>query len=118
MKRDVSDPKAYLEALDADQLAIVRRVRTAIRAVMPEFDEGLRYGMLDYPGLANLGAQKRYVALYVAPEVLARHRAAFPDVDAGKSCLRFTKLEQAKKAALVALLEDVRDYRASSGGAT
>ena len=59
-------------------------VRAAIFAVAPDVEEGLRYGMLDYPGLANLGAQKHYVALYVAPEVLARHVDAFPGVDRGK----------------------------------
>ena len=106
VKRDVSDPQAYLADLGADE---------RIGSVAPEAEEGLRYGMLDYPGLANLGAQKRYVALYVAPEVLAAHRDAFPGVDAGKSCLRFTKTEQADPSALAALLADVWAYRQAGG---
>ncbi len=81
---------------------------------MPRFEEGLRYGMLDYPGLANLGAQKHYVALYVAPEVLKRHRSNFPGVDAGKSCLRFKRIDQANPKALVSLLEDVLSHRSAA----
>ncbi len=111
MKREVDSPKAYLADLDGEQLELVQQIRKAIRSVVPRFDEGLRYGMLDYPGLANLGAQKHYVALYVAPAVLKQHRANFPRVDAGKSCLRFKKLEQADPKALVALLRDVQAYR-------
>ena len=111
MKRDVDTPKAYLDQLEGDQLVLVKALRKAIRRAMPRFDEGLRYGMLDYPGLANVAAQKRYVALYVAPEILRKHREAFPGVDAGKSCLRFTKPEQADPAALDALLEEVWAWR-------
>lgn len=116
MKRDAESPKAYLEQLEGGQLELVNAIREGIRKVMPRFEEGVRYGMLDYPGLANLGAQKRYVALYVAPEVLKRHRNAFPGVDAGKSCLRFTKPEQADPDALDALLRDVWTHRQAKGG--
>ena len=107
MKREAETPKAYLDQLEGEQLEIVKALRAAIRRAIPKFDEGLRYGMLDYPGLANVGAQKRYVALYVAPAVLKKHRKAFPGVDAGKSCLRFTKRAQADPDALDALLEEV-----------
>ena len=112
MKHDVDTPKAYRDGLSEDDRALVDHVRAAIFDVAPSVEEGVRYGMLDYPGLANLAAQKRYVSLYVAAEVLARHAAAFPGVDRGKSCLRFVRIAQADPAALRALLEDVRAYRA------
>lgn len=111
MKRDVETPKEYLADLPADQHALVMRIRKAVRKVMPKWKEELQYGMLDYPGLCNLGAQKHYVALYVAPKVLARHRKNFPGVDAGKSCLRFKRVEQADASAIEALLGDVLEYR-------
>ena len=113
MKREVESPKAYLAELDGEQLRMVQAIRKAIRSVMPKFVEQLRYGMLDYPGLANLGAQKHYVALYVSPEILEAHRKNFPGVDAGKSCLRFKKLEQADAPALANLLTDVLAHRES-----
>jgi hypothetical protein len=80
-----------------------------IREVAPEIKEGIAHGMLDYPGLANLGAQKSYVALYVAPEVLKEHKLA--GVDAGKSCLRFRRIDQVDASAVRRLLRDVRRHR-------
>jgi hypothetical protein len=76
-------------------------------------EETIGHGMLDYPGLANLAAQKGYVALYVAPEVLERHKPHFPGVSTGKSCLRFKRIDQADPAALRRLLVDLRAARAS-----
>lgn len=74
--------------------------------------------MLDYPGLANLGAQKHYVALYVAPAVLAQRKSDFPGVDAGKGCLRFKKPEQVDPDALRRLLHEVSRYRAARADST
>ena len=115
MKRDVENPKAYLAAVEVEaegeQREILMAIRRVIRRVMPRFKEELKYRMLDYPGLANLAAQKRYVALYVMPEVLAKHRASFADVDAGKSCLRFKRIDQIVPADLEQLLIDVLDRR-------
>lgn len=111
MKREVDSPKAYLADLESAQRDLVTRIRQAIRKVMPKFREQISCGMLDYPGLANLAAQKHYVSLYVAPRILARHRKNFPGVEAGKSCLRFRKLEQADPQALESLLADVLEYR-------
>lgn len=116
MKRDVETPEQYLEAVPEKQRPIVERIREAIRAAAPGVRESIRYGMLDYPGFANLAAQKHYVALYVAPPVLEVHEQNFPGVDAGKSCLRFRRLEQVDDAALEALLSDLRRHRTASPG--
>jgi len=110
MKRDVENPKAYLAEIEGEQRKILMAIRRSIRKVMPKCKEGLQYGMLDYPGLANLAAQKHYVALYVMPKVLAKHRkdlGSFGGVDAGKSCLRFKRLDQVDRSEVEALLQDV-----------
>jgi hypothetical protein len=98
MQRDAESPDAY---------------RNVILDVAPCVEEPLRHGMLDYPGLANLGAQKHYVALYVMPVVLARHRRAFSGVDAGKSCLRYLRRDQVDPRTVRELLEDVLRERGS-----
>ena len=110
IKRDVENTKAYLAEVEGEQRKILLVIRRAIRKVMPKCKEGIQYGMLDYPGLANLAAQKHYVALYVMPKVLAKHRkelGAFEGVDAGKSCLRFKRLDQVDRAEVEALLRDI-----------
>jgi uncharacterized protein YdhG (YjbR/CyaY superfamily) len=116
MKRNSESPAAYLKELADDEREIVERIRRLIHEIEPKMVEGMQYGMLDFPGLANLAAQKNYVALYVVPEVLARHKKHFPGVDAGKSCLRFKRIEQADPERIKALLNDVRDHRKSGSG--
>jgi len=113
MKRDIATAEEYLADIGPDQLPIVEKIRRALLAADPKMTEGIQYGMLDYPGLANLGAQKHYVALYVAPVILAKHKKNFPGVDAGKSCLRFKRLDQVDSPALEALIKDVRVHRKS-----
>lgn len=111
MKRDASSPAAYRADVGGTQKEILESIREVILAVDSKVEEGIEYGMLDYPDLANLAAQKDYVALYVVPPVLAEHKANFPGVSAGKSCLRFKRAEQADPKALRSLLRDVRSYR-------
>lgn len=112
MQRDARSPADYVRQVEAPQKALLQKIRRVIKKTVPTAREGLEHGMLDYVGLANLGAQKHYVALYVAPAVLAKHKPNFPGVSAGKSCLRFRNIEQADEKALVGLLRDVKKYRA------
>jgi uncharacterized protein YdhG (YjbR/CyaY superfamily) len=111
MRRDSSSPGAYRRDVSGDQRELLESIRSVIREVAPEIKEGIAPGMLDYPGLANLGAQKHYVALYVAPEVLKEHKPRFASVDAGKSCLRFRRIDQVDASAVRRLLRDVRRHR-------
>lgn len=113
MKRDVTTAAEYVAEVPEHQRALLESLRTAIHQACPDVSEGIRYGMLDYPGLANLAAQKNYVALYVASSVLAAFKARFPGVSCGKSCLRFARPEQFNEAAILDLLQAVRRARRS-----
>ena len=113
MRRNSSSPEAYRADVKGAQREILEAVRGVIIEAAPDVDERIGHGMLDYPGIANLAAQKNYVALYVAPPVLARRRGDFPGVDSGKSCLRFRKLEQVDREALLGLVREVRAFRGS-----
>lgn len=107
MKRDVDAPETYRKEVTGEQREILEAVRGAIFDVAPQSDEIIEYGMLGYPGLANLAAQKHHVALYVKPAVLAEHRHRFPGIDCGKSCLRFRRAEQIDPESLRGLLRAV-----------
>lgn len=111
MQRDSSSPEAYREAVEGEQRALLEAIRAAIFEAAPDVEEGMEHGMLDYRDLANLGAQKHYVSLYVLPAALDRHRDHFPGVDSGRSCLRFRRLDQVDPRRLRALLKDVRKTR-------
>ena len=113
MRRDDRSPEACRGDVEGELRTMLEAIRELILEVAPEIEERIAYGMLDYPGLANLAAQKHYVALYVASSILAKRRADFPGVSRGKSCLRFKKLEQIEPDALKALLREVLAFRAS-----
>jgi len=115
MPRDASSPEAYRAGLGDGEREVLEEIRKVILAEAPDVPEGIRHGMLDYPGLASLAAQKGYVALYVAPPVLARRLTDFAHVSSGKSCLRFTGLAQLDRVSLRRLLRAVRSYRLATG---
>ena len=108
MKRDSSSPEAYRRDVDGELSDMLEVIRDVIFEVDEDADEIIEYGMLGYPGIANLAAQKNYVSLYVAPKVLDGFRDRFSGVDCGKSCLRFRRMEQIERATLAELLEAVR----------
>ena len=114
MRRDDRTPEAYRADVEGVQREILEAVRDVVLQAAPDVEECIGHGMLDYPGMANLGPQKHYVALYVAPAMMAKHRSSFPGVDAVRCCLRFRKPEQVDRQALLALLREVRAFRASA----
>jgi uncharacterized protein YdhG (YjbR/CyaY superfamily) len=107
MKRDDTSPQAYRDDVAGEQRTVMEAIRDTIFEVAPDVRETIEYGMLSYPGLACLAAQKHYVSLYVRPAVLVRHRDAFPGVSCGKSCLRFRRLDSVDADALRALFSDI-----------
>ena len=111
MRRNDSSPVAYRNDVTGEQSEMLETIRNAILSVAPDTEEIIEHGMLGYPGLANLAAQKHYVALYVMPAVLAKHKKNFLDADCGKSCMRFRRLDQIDSERLRVLLRDVLEAR-------
>lgn len=107
MKRDDSSPQAYRDAVTGEQREMLEAVRKVILEVAPGTDEIIEHGMLSYPGLACLAAQKHFVSLYLKPTVLARHAGKFPALSCGKSCLRFRRLEHVDAEGVRLMLLDV-----------
>jgi hypothetical protein len=116
MRRDASSPEAYRADVVGEQSEFLEAIRSIILEVAPDVREAIGHGMLDYPGLANLAAQKDFVALYVAATVLTRRKGDFPGVSAGKSCLRFRRLAQLDREALARLLREVHAFRREESG--
>ena len=108
----------YLEELPEDRAAVVAHVRDLVNASLPPgYVEGMLYGMITwmvpleaYPETYNgkplayvsLAAQKNYYALYLmgvyadsGEEMRLREEwvARGTKLDMGKSCLRFTRVE-------------------------
>jgi hypothetical protein len=118
MAHDVASVAEYLAALPSDRRAAIARVRAAVNARLPRgYEERLQHGMISwvvpasrlshtYNGqplpLASLAAQKQHMALYLmciyGDDTLrtwfeAAFRASGKALDMGKSCMRFTSVD-------------------------
>jgi uncharacterized protein YdhG (YjbR/CyaY superfamily) len=89
---------------------MLETVREAIRGDFPEAEEGIEHGMLAYPGVGFLAAQKHYVSLYLDPEVLDDFRARLPR-DCGKSCIRYRRRDQLDLGLLAEILNAVKTQK-------
>lgn len=108
----------YLAGLPGDRREIVRAVREVVLANLPEgYEEGIEFGMISwhiplsrYPktyngrplGYVALASQKNYLSLYLmgvyggadgVGDFRKRYEATGKKLNMGKSCVRFTKLD-------------------------
>jgi len=130
-------PEAYLDALDEPRRGEVRAVHELIRAAAPALEPHIQSGMLAYGRYAyryasgrtgewfpiGLASQKRYISLYVMATDGERYlaesfRDRLPKADIGKSCVRFGRLADLDRDALVELIREGAklDGQAIGGG--
>ena len=118
MKSDATNVTHYLALLPDDRRQAIVEVRGEILANLPEgFVETMNWGMISYEVplerypdtyngkplmYAGLASQKRHMAVYLSgvysddgrrDAFLDAYRATGKKLDMGKSCVRFTKLE-------------------------
>jgi uncharacterized protein YdhG (YjbR/CyaY superfamily) len=109
MQRFVASPAEYLQQVPPHQLPAIELLRRIIREAGPKLEERINYGMLCYGDAAGdavaLAAQKNTVCMYAMPEAVAMMAGDLAEVDHGKSCLRFTKLEKIPAATIKKLLK-------------
>lgn len=107
----------YLDELPPERREVIEEVLAVVREHLPSgYEEGILWGMIcwyipleRYPdtyngqplGVVSLAAQKRHYAVYLPiydddelrDEFEERYRESGKRLDVGKSCVRFTKLE-------------------------
>lgn len=119
MRSDATTPRAYLDTLPEDRRRAMSAVRSVIRRNLPRgYREAMNWGMLCYEvplrrfpdtyngqplAYAALASQKRHMSVYLSgvygSESLRRwfedaYRATGLRMDIGKSCVRFTSVDQ------------------------
>lgn len=119
MHSDAATPRAYLDSLSEDRRRQLSAVRTVIRRNLPRgYVEAMNWGMLCYEvplrrcpdtyngqplAYAALASQKRHMSVYLSgiygSESLRTwfedaYRATGLRMDIGKSCVRFTSIDQ------------------------
>jgi uncharacterized protein YdhG (YjbR/CyaY superfamily) len=85
----------YLDGLPAEQRAAFERVRTLVRRVAPEAEEGESYGMpaFIYAGrpLLGLRAAKRHLSVFpFSPDAVEAVRDRLEGFELSKGTIRFT----------------------------
>jgi len=108
VKRDASSPQTYRASVTGALRATLEGIRSAVLEVAPDTRETIEHGMLAYPGIAHLAAQKRYVSFYIAPEVLDDFRHRLPR-RSGKSCIRFGRSDPIDPVLLREIVTALRD---------
>ncbi len=98
MRIDADNVEDYLAQIPASRQVALRRIRELVLATAPDLEENLAYGMPTYwvngHTLCAFASQKNYMSLYLDTELVAEHREAFGNLNCGKSCIRFTRLER------------------------
>lgn len=121
MQSQAKTVTAYLNELPPERKAAISRVRETILKHLPKgYEETMQYGMICYVvplsrypkgyafdgktplPYASLGSQKNYMAVYLMctygnPQLydwfVKAYKASGKKLNMGKSCIRFTKLE-------------------------
>jgi len=119
MRSTAATPAEYLAALPPDRRAAIETVRGVILANLdPDYEEGMQWGSISYyvplrlyptgykpdpkQGLpfAAIASQKNYMSVYLMgldAELVRWFRTAWAKsgkkLDMGKSCIRFTKVD-------------------------
>ena len=138
--------KDYLASLPPDRRAALEKVRSVIRKNLPRgYEEGVGWGMICYSiplkrypdtyngqplGIAALASQKNHMAVYLMgvygdPQVerwfVDAYRKSGKTLDMGKSCVRFTRVEDlpldviGKTIAKVSVEDFIAHYEATRG---
>ena len=117
--------EAYLDALDEPRRGDVAALDALIRATAPQLEPHIQSGMLAYGRYRyryssgrsgewfpiGLASRKRYISLYVMAADGERYlaeafRDRLPKADIGKSCIRFKRLADLDRDALVELIRE------------
>ena len=89
---------SYLENLEPDRQAALIRLRFLVFEVAPDAVETMQYRMPTYQYrqelLCSFASQKRYMSLYMDTRLVEKYRDDLGDLDVGKSCIRFKRIEQ------------------------
>jgi uncharacterized protein YdhG (YjbR/CyaY superfamily) len=101
---------AYLENLEPGRRKALTEVRSLVLDTVPGAVETMRYRMPTYEHdgrvLCAFASQKHYMSLYMDTGLVEKHRDDLADLDVGKSCIRFRRLEKLPLDTVRTILEE------------
>ena len=100
---------SYLQTLPDNRRHALTTLRTWIDEALPDAREVIEYNM---PGIAqdqlicSFKSQKNYMSLYMDTDVVAAHQEELGHLNCGKSCIRFTHIDQLPEATIKQMLQE------------
>ncbi len=104
----------YLAEIPAERRTALSTLRTLIKSSAPNAEEGMLYGVPTYTLeelFCSFASQKHYMALYCCDDIPEKYRSQLGQLNCGKSCIRFRRLEELPLEVISALLRDVANLR-------
>ena len=108
----------YLTEIPEDRRVVLTSVRKAIREVIPELEESMKYGMAanTRPGEAEpevaFASQAKYISIYFPVPVVDAKRHILDGLNVGKCCVRYSSPNKVNLKVVDELLtETIRQYR-------
>lgn len=99
----------YLQTIPEKRRDALNTLRTWMDEALPAAREVIEYNM---PGIAqdelicSFKSQKNYMSLYMDTDIVAAHSAELAHLNCGKSCIRFTRIDQLPEATIKQMLRE------------
>lgn len=86
------------------------KLREFLQGAMPDAEEKMTYSMPHYwvgdQTVCGFASQKNYISLYMDMDVVEQHREKLGDLNCGKSCIRFKKIDDLPFDVIQAIIDD------------
>ena len=103
MQSKAASIKEYLESLDPADREVIKKLDELVRSAAPKAAGGMKYGMPIYQlkdRMIGFNKQKNYFSFYADPTIVNRFKSELGNLEIGKSCIRFRKIEDVSLATL------------------
>ncbi len=98
MRIEARDFEEYVAQVPRRRQEALRQLHALVLSLADDLRADMAYGMPTYWAgrqvVCAFAAQKRYLSLYLDAELVAEHRQDFASLNCGKSCIRFTRIDQ------------------------
>jgi uncharacterized protein YdhG (YjbR/CyaY superfamily) len=87
----------YVAGLAPEERSVIKALDRIVRAAAPEGSGSMKYGMPTYDmggRMIAFNAQRNYFSFYADPDIVKRFHGELVDLDIGKCCIRFRRIEQ------------------------
>lgn len=108
-------PHKYFEKLAPDRKKSLETLRTLIFDVAPGIKETMRYRMptYEFEGMVvAMASQKHYMSLYMDVDLVEKYKTELSHLNCGKSCVRFTDINDLPLDTITAILKETVENRA------